>query len=76
MTATLGSEYIPSLVEDLRNLLRQYLPKGTDLSPCYQLDLDEIADKLNGRSRETLGWTTPAEKLDELLKSSGDALTV
>ena len=49
--------------ENTNRLLRQYFPQGTDLSRYSQSDLDKIAIRLNQRPRETLGFQTPADKL-------------
>lgn len=51
--------------ENTNGLLRQYLPKGTDLNAFTQSELDEIASKLNTRPRKTLGYRTPAAMLAE-----------
>lgn len=53
--------------ENTNGLLRQYFPKGTDLSLHDAQRLTEVAASLNGRPRKTLGWKNPAEALDELL---------
>jgi len=55
--------------ENTNGLLRQYFAKGKDLSVFPPDYLDYVAAKLNTRPRETLGWKTPAEALDELLSN-------
>ena len=47
--------------ENTNGLLRQYLPKGTDLSDHSATDLPAIADQINSRPRKVLGWKTPTE---------------
>ena len=57
--------------ENTNRLLRQYLPKGTDLSVHSATDLARIAHSLNNRPRKTLGYMTPSERLTEFLAHTG-----
>ena len=54
---------------DVFRLLRQYFPKGTDLSRWSPGDLAAVQGALNSRPRKVLDWKTPAEELDEQLRS-------
>ena len=57
--------------ENTNGLLRQYFPKGMDLTNVTQRQLDVVARKLNTRPRETLGWKTPAEVLEVTVATTG-----
>lgn len=56
--------------ENANGLLRQYFPCSTDFKAVTQSDLDLVAAELNGRPRQTLGWKTPCQALDEALSRS------
>ncbi len=59
--------------ENTNGLLRQYFPKGTDLSQHTIGELDAVAHAMNTRPRKTLGWKTPAEVLDQFLVGQYEA---
>jgi IS30 family transposase len=54
--------------ENTNGLLRQYLPRNSRLGDRTQIELDAIADQLNGRPRQTLGWKTPSQTLDRAMR--------
>ena len=62
--------------ENTNGLLRQYLPKGTDLSRWGAEEINAVASTLNGRPRKALGWKTPAEVLNELLSIQSTTVSV
>jgi transposase, IS30 family len=62
--------------ENTNGLLRQYFPKGTDLSTLNDADLDRVADELNDRPRKRLGFYKPSERIAELVRAARRQLIV
>ena len=62
--------------ENTNGLLRQYFPKGTDLSQYSQQYLTKVADELNNRPRKTLGFRTPAEVMAQKIKELNSSVAL
>lgn len=63
-----GHPWQRGINENTNGLLRQYFPEGTGLASYTQHQLDNAAAKLNSRPRKTLGFRTPTEMLDAMLR--------